>query len=111
MRFKQILRKDDTQDPVLIDKISKRWLTRFMKDKRISLQRKTNRKGKSVYQRLHQISNYHHFVIYKMANPEYDYPVWKNNELEAIDFGDDEDESEEEYDTDSDSEDTEEWTE
>ena len=46
-----------------------------------------------------------------MANPEYDYPVWKNNELEAIDFGDDEDESEEEYATDSESEDTEEWTE
>ena len=58
-------------------KVGKKWLNGFMKEYRISLQRRTNKKAKSIYQKLHKISNYHTFVVYEMANPNNDYPVWK----------------------------------
>ena len=61
-----------------------------MKKNHISLQRKTNRKSKCIYQRLHKISNYHTFVIYKAANPEFDYPVWENKKLVIEEFGEEE---------------------
>ena len=105
-KFKQILREDDTNDPEEIEKIGRNWLKRWMKDNRISNKRKTNRKAKSVYERLHQISNYHHFVIYNMANPEKEFPVWNNTMVQE--YGSDIDEAE--SDTASESEDTEEQT-
>lgn len=107
-KFKQILREDDSNDPTAIEKISRTWLKRWMKDNKISTKRRTNRKGKSIYERMHQISNYHHFVIYNMADPNNVYPIWKQKKQELQEYGSDE--SEDESEASSSSEDTEEGT-
>ena len=41
------------------------WKTKFCKRWRISVQKKTNDKSKSVYERIHKVSNYHYYAIYK----------------------------------------------
>lgn len=49
----------------------KGWTTRFMKRWGISRQRKRKNKSENVFQRLHEISNYHYFTIHLWQNPEY----------------------------------------
>jgi len=46
------------------------WLQGFIKRKGISSQRKTNKKNKSVEERLPQIKNFHHWAIYSMRTEE-----------------------------------------
>ena len=47
------------------DKFEDSWKTLFCKRWRISVQKKTNNKAKSVYERIHKVSNYHYYAIYK----------------------------------------------
>ena len=47
------------------DKFGTSWKTLFCKRWRISVQKKTNNKAKSVYERIHKVSNYHYYAIYK----------------------------------------------
>jgi hypothetical protein len=104
-QMERMLMEDDQGDVNLIQKkVGRKWLSSFMKENKISIQRRTNKKAKSIYQKLHKVSNYHTFVVYQMANPNNDYPVWKNKKLQAVDFGDS---SSEENEEESDSEDTE----
>ena len=46
---------------------SDNWKVKFCKRWRISVQKKTNNKSKSVYERIHKVSNYHWYAIYKAA--------------------------------------------
>ena len=39
---------------------------KFCKRFRISVQKKTNNKSKSVYERIHKVQNYHYYVIYML---------------------------------------------
>ena len=46
------------------------WVSRFCKRWKLSVQKLRNRKTKSAYERMHQIQNYHHWLIYDFQNPE-----------------------------------------
>ena len=48
----------------------KGWVRRFCKRHNLSVQRRKNKKKKSVYERLHIISNYHWWVIYQFQDPD-----------------------------------------
>jgi len=49
-RMEMMLIEDDQGDVNYIQKkVGKKWLTGFMKEYRISLQRRTNKKAKSIY--------------------------------------------------------------
>ena len=50
------------------DKFTQMWVKKFMKIKKLSIRRKTNRKKTTIWQKIHKIENYHWFVIYKMAD-------------------------------------------
>ena len=49
---------------------SNMWVRSFCKRHGISLQRKTNSKSKSIFERLHLIKNYHQWLIYEIGNCE-----------------------------------------
>ena len=42
------------------------WLKIFCKRFQISSQKQTNNKNHSVYERIHQVKNYHYYVVYKL---------------------------------------------
>ena len=48
-------------------KASNRWVQGFNKRFGITLQRKTNKKSKSLTERLPKIKNFHWYAIYQMA--------------------------------------------
>jgi len=58
--------KPDGYDPNK-DKFTDMWKRGFCKRWKISVQKKTNNKAKSVYERIHRVSNYHYYSIYKAA--------------------------------------------
>ena len=58
------------KDPENKFKGSSMWLSNFVKRHGISKQRKTNKKNKSIAERLPQIKNFHYWAIYKMATEE-----------------------------------------
>ena len=62
--------KNSGKDPEKTFKGSDKWLSGFIKRKGISHQRKTNKKSKSVEERLPQIRNFHWWAIYKMATED-----------------------------------------
>ena len=49
---------------------SNRWLLNFTKRKGISKQRKTNKKSKSVEERIPQVKNFHWWAVYEMATQD-----------------------------------------
>ena len=51
-------------------KTSNKWLHKFARRKGISKQRKTNKKSKSVIERIPQVSNFHWWAVYQMATEE-----------------------------------------
>ena len=60
--------KPEHYDPTK-HKFKNSWVRRFCRRKNISLRKKGNKKCSSVYERLHQIKNYDHFLIYQMQDP------------------------------------------
>ena len=48
-------------------KASDQWSYKFRKRYGITRQRKTNKKSKSIEERLHLVKNFHWWTIYKMA--------------------------------------------
>lgn len=60
----------DKDKPVGYDpkknKFSDMWKSKFCKRWKISVQKKTNQKNKSVFERIHQVKNYHFYTIYNM---------------------------------------------
>ena len=51
-------------------KPSNRWVQGFMGRHKISVQRKTNTKAHSIYEKIHLIKNYHYFCIYMQATKD-----------------------------------------
>ena len=66
--MKQICEKDKPQgyDPKK-DVFSNKWKSKFCKRWKISVQKKTNGKSKSVAERIHKVKNYHFYTIYQAA--------------------------------------------
>lgn len=85
MRSIMINRDDPDFDPT-IHKFEQNWCIGFCKRKNISLQRKTNSKSRSIYEKLHRISSYHTWLIYMMADPKNDYPALTNNGYDKPDY-------------------------
>ena len=50
------------------DKFGHTWVTKFMKRKKLSVRRSTNKKTKSIWERLHKIHNFHHYCVYELAD-------------------------------------------
>ena len=50
------------------DKFKHRWVQKFMKRKKLSVRKATNKKKKSIWERLHKIHNFHHFCVYELAD-------------------------------------------
>lgn len=69
-----VLNLDDPNYDPLKNKFGTNWVDGFCRRKKISLQRRTNNKSRSIYEKLHRISSYHTWLIYMMADPERDYP-------------------------------------
>ena len=65
--MKHIIR-EDLPDLDTSNKFKDKWLQGFCKRFRISWQRRTNKKNKGVFQRLHIAKNYHWWVIYKLGS-------------------------------------------
>ena len=53
------------------EKIPRAYIRRLCKREGISFQRRTNRKSKGIYERLHIIMKYHRNLIYKLQDPTY----------------------------------------
>ena len=68
IEMKRICEKDKPEgyDPK-VDKFTDKWKAQFIKRWKISVQKKTNNKSKSVLERIHQVKNYHYYTIYKAA--------------------------------------------
>ena len=49
------------------DKFLQQWKTNFCQRWKISVQRQTNEKSKSVLERIHLVKNYHWYTIYKLG--------------------------------------------
>ena len=49
---------------------SNNWCRKFCIRFKISLQRKTNNKAKTILEKIHIVKNYHYFVLYKFPNLE-----------------------------------------
>ena len=66
--MRRICNKDKPEgyDPTA-ENFGNQWKVNFCKRWRISVQKKTNNKAKSVYERIHKVSNYHWYAIYKAA--------------------------------------------
>ena len=45
----------------------KKWCSLMMKRHQISVQRRTNKKPKSSFGRMHRVQNYHYYTVYLMA--------------------------------------------
>ena len=58
------------KDPKKTFKASDRWLLNFARRKGITNQKKTNKKSKSVEERLPLVRNFHWWTVYKMATEE-----------------------------------------
>ena len=43
-------------------------LIKLMKRKKLSVRRSTNKKTKSIWERLHKIHNFHHYCVYQLAD-------------------------------------------
>ena len=77
-------------DPTIY-KFRNSWVRRFCRRWNISLRKKGNKKCSSVYERLHQIKNYDHFVIYQMQDPSnwddkyFDYDVFVKKKVFTTD--------------------------
>ena len=54
--------------------LTDKWCAGFCLRKKITLQRKTNHKSLSIYQRIHLVGNYQYWTIYLMADPAQNYP-------------------------------------
>ena len=50
------------------DKFTQRWKVNYCRRFKISVQRKTNRKSKCVWERIHLVMNYHWYTIYQLGN-------------------------------------------
>ena len=46
---------------------SDHWLSKFCRRNGLSSQRKTNKKSKSILERLPKIKNFHYYTVYKMG--------------------------------------------
>ena len=68
VEMKRICDKDKPQgyDPTK-HKFTSKWKAGFIKRWKISVQKKTNNKSKSVLERIHKVRNYHYYTIYKAA--------------------------------------------
>ena len=51
-------------------KASYKWLTGFLKCRGMSRQKKTNKKSRSLEERMPQIRNFHWYTIYQMATED-----------------------------------------
>ena len=58
------------KDPEGKFKASNKWLFNFTRRKGISKQRKTNKKSKSIEERLPQVLNFHWWTVYEMATQD-----------------------------------------
>ena len=58
------------KDPEGTFKASDKWLHNFTKRKGISKQWKTNKKSKSIEERLPKVRNFHWWAVYKMATED-----------------------------------------
>ena len=45
------------------------WARRFARRFRISLQRRSNKKCHTIYEKIHLVKNYHYFLLYKVQDP------------------------------------------
>ncbi len=50
------------------DKFKQHWDTNFMKRKHLSVRVSTNKKTKSIWERLHKVHNFHHYCVYDLAD-------------------------------------------
>ena len=61
LRMKQLLKLSPTDK----SRITTGWLTGFLKRKKLSRQKLRNNKKVSVYERIHEVFNFHWYVLYK----------------------------------------------
>ncbi len=79
-------------------KFRQAWVRRFCKRWHISLRRKSNSKCSTVFERLHQIKNYDHWLIYQWQDPAnydgkyYSYDVYVNKIIPFVPADEDPDE-------------------
>ena len=66
----KILVKESGKDKDGKFKGSNKWLSGFTKRKGVSMQIKTNKKSKSIKERLPKVKNFHYWSIYRMALEE-----------------------------------------
>ena len=84
MRF-IVLKSEARYDPVK-HKFADMWLNGFLRRFKISLQRRSNKKNKTVWARIHLVSNFHCYCIYQFATerpedqhfPESDSEGWES---------------------------------
>ena len=75
--MRNVCKKDmpEGYDPNKPNQFGSRWRTNFCKRWKISSQKKTNSKSKSVYERIHKVRNYHYYVIYKLGRETHEAEV------------------------------------
>ena len=66
--MKRVCEKDKLEGYDLkVDKFTSRWKGGFCKRWKISVQKKTSNKSRSLLERIHKVKNYHYYTIYKAA--------------------------------------------
>lgn len=106
-KMRQVCRKDrpDGYDPQKY-KFGQHWVTNFMDKNGLSVRRKTNIKGSSIWERLHKVHNYHWYTQYQMATEDISSEEEEEDEAECLDQIDESDVSSESEEESSSSEDT-----
>ena len=59
------------------NKFKKKWCYNFLDRKGLSIRRKTNKKKQSVFEKLHKIKNYLHYIVYELADDDISLSIFR----------------------------------